>query len=651
MNGRIAALHLWALPLEARFGGIESPWDPTTPAAVRAEVRGRWILEAVSIGAMAAGVRPGTTLSEAKARLPELVVKDRDRAAELRALARAAELLFAFGPVVEVCAPDVLFVEIGRSEKALMRRLHLRDPSTEAFERAVVAELEATLARAGHAATVVLGQTPDATRSLAQHLAEVGLPKPPAPRRVRGRGRGRGVSALPKRPARVRVPKTPRTLIVPPGGEARALSRLPLTALTWTDARQDPDGVQAERLRGALSSLRVLGVHDVERLAAMPADQIASRFGEAGHLLMERALARVDRPLKVFRPPDRLEERAELEHVTEDLEPVLFVLQGLMSRLADRLDARALSVRTVELAFLVEPGLGHCIDAQAERKKSSKWVEKVPLRFARPTRKLKTMLTLAQDRLGGALPGAVRSLTVTAISPHADHGAQLDLFNAHERRLEAVGELVSRLQATLGEAAVFSPEVKNTHRPEAAWRAKAFDIDAALRPRAEEKPRRVVVDASAPDAFAREASPDAYRLPEVGGASVTGLAGRDGVLADDEAVIQAADPAKARPWPKPVPREPADEPLAPLPPRPMALLPRPERATMLRESGMDEGVLVWRGRRHHLVGLGGHEKLEAEWWTDAPVEREYLVAEAADGRRLWIFLTPEGEARVHGIFD
>lgn len=656
MESRIAALHLWALPLEVQFPGrAETSWDDAIPSAVRTEVRGRWILESVSVGAMQAGVRAGMTLSEAKARLPELEVKNRDLAAEQRALSRAAEFLFGFGPVVEVCAPDMLFVEIGRSEKVLLQRLGLERADPEVFERAVVALLEDTILRAGHAVSVVLGQTPDATRTLAQHLSQTALPQVSVPRRLKGRGRARGVSPgfqAPKRPRRPK--KVPHTLVVPLGAEARAQARLPLSALAWTDQRQDPERVQHERIRGALASLRVLGVNEVGRLAQMPSSQIASRFGEAGHILMQRALAGSDRPLKVFRPPDQLVERAELEGVTEDLEPVLFLLQGLLSRLTERLDARALSVHTVDLAFLIEPSMGHVVDIDGPRPKSSKRVEKLPLRFARPTRKVQTMMALARDRLGGALPGAVRGLSVTAVAPNADRGAQLDLFTAHERRLEAVGELVGRLQVTLGERAVFSPELRDTHRPEAAWRTGAFDIDLALRRSIEAKPKKMEMAASPGLGPKQPNAAEAYRLPEVGAAlNVTGQAAGD--ESPDSAALGlavAADPAKARPWPKPVPREPADEPLVPLPPRPLMILPEPERATVLRaSSGADEGVLLWRGQRHHLVQLGGRERLEAEWWTQTPVERNYVVAEASDGRRFWVYFAPEGQAYVHGIFD
>lgn len=640
MVSRIAAVHLWALPLEAVFSA-----DPQGPGpaltAVRRESRGRWVLDAVSPEAMAQGVRPGSTLSEAKARLPSLLVRNRDPAAELGALARAAELLFTFGPSVEVCGPDLLFVEVGRSMKAL----------AGATEGQVAEAIQKLMVRGGHQATVVLAETVDAARTLVQHLSQQALPRPAAPTRLKGRGRARAVERPAPKPKR--VPKRPRAQVVPPGGEADALDRLPLSALAWTDAREDPEGSLHQRLLGAIASLRVLGVSEVARLRALPSAQIASRFGDAGELLMRRAHAAANRPLRPFVPPDRLVERFELEHVTEDLEPVNLVVRLLLERLADRLDARGLAVTKVTLTFLVEPGLDNVIDADAARPRRHLKDEPIHLRFARPTRKAKTFFTVAQDALQGSLPGAVRAVSAEATAPQADRGAQLDLFTSHERRLEAVGELVSRLVATLGDKAVFSPEVANTHRPEAAWRRRAFDIDAALRPPPVSAPRRVAVIPVAPVAGdARR--PGDYALPAVeAGLSVTGMSGDDG---------PATGPAG--PWPKPVPRTPADEPLPPLPPRPLVLFPRPERATFLRGTGMDEGVLVWRGRRYPLVRLMGRERLEAEWWTRAPVDRDYVVAEAADGRRFWLFFGPEGpegrapapcsgegEAFVHGIFD
>ena len=83
----------------------------------------------------------------------------------------------------------------------------------------------------------------------------------------------------------------------------------------------------------------------------------------------------------------------------------------------------------------------------------------------------------------------------------------------------------------------------------------------------------------------------------------------------------------------------------------MALFERPERASVLKSTGLDEGVLVWRGQRHHLVTMTASEHLEAEWWSPRPLDRDYVVAEIADGRRFWLFFDPQGETFVHGVFD
>lgn len=657
-------MHLWALPLEVAYTTPTAPWDPSVPSAVRSEVRGRYVLQATSPEAQRLGIRPGATQSEARARKPELLIRDRDRGAEQRELERVAELLFAFGPVVEVCGPDLLFVEVGRSQKALARRLG-RDYTETTLAQAILHALE----KAGHLASVTICGEPEAGRTLVQHLSRGLMPKGPDARRIRGRGRARGVTRPAGKGGRGRWSSNEaRIQIVAPGQEGRALSGLPVRALTWTDERRDPDGHLRERLVSAASSLRVLGVIDVGRLQAMPSAQIASRFGDAGHLLMARTRGQSARPLRLFRPPTRLVERVELDQVTEALEPVLFVLRGLIDRLAARLDARALSVTQVSLTFGVEPGLAHVLDADAPRARSSKREETVPLRLARPSRKAKTLFTLAQEKLlspEGGLPGAVFSVRIEAVAPQADHGAQLDLFTAHEKRLEAVGELIGRLQATLGDDAVFSPRTRDTHRPETAWSRDPFDIDAALRAAPVTKPRVVEMTAIEGQGETRPGGAPLYALPEVGqGLSVTGAAvpeAADFASTVEEEAEAPRDPAKAKPWPKPVPREPEDEPLPPLPARPTVLFSRPERATLLRSAGgLDEGVLVWRGERHHLVRLSGFERLETEWWSSSPLERDYAVAETGDGRRFWVFFTPgavgaetrgAGEAYVHGIFD
>lgn len=602
---RLAAVHFPALPLEVVF-------EDLSPArAVQGELRGRPILVAVTEEARRRGVRPGMSPSEAKARLPELELKPRDLSLEAKRLSRAAELLLGFGPHVELALPDLAYVEIGRSRRVLKKW-------AGEGEEAIALAITKVLLEAGHRVSVVITRDPDTGRTLAEHLS-----RPVAP---------------PKKRSKKHPNSPPPVQVVPVGGEAAALSRLPLSALRWTDLRDDPEGRLKERLTEALASLKLLGIEEIGRLSSLPEAQLGSRFGEAGVLLAARAQARLDRPLRTFTPPSRIVEELDLESVVEDLEPMLFVLRRIYGHLEARLDARNLAATSLLLRFVVEPDLSRKISADAVREASSKLVVPLTLSLARPTRKAATFFNITKEKLGGALPGAVRAVTVEALGTAPDRGAQLDLFNNHQKQLEEVGELVGRLQAALGEHAVFSPEILDRHRPEGAWKIRPFDLEQALLPPATKKPVRL--SAALPPAPAptpRSPSP----LPVVDGSLQVALP-----LAPEAVETRVELPTTH--WPKPA--APRVDPLPPLPPRPLELLERPEAATLLAPSGLDEGVLLWRGQRLPLVNFLARERLEAEWWTEAPVEREYTIAETADGRRLWLYFGSEG-AFVHGVFD
>lgn len=641
---RVAAVHLYALPLECVF---DDECIAQRPCAVRAEVKGRLFVIGLSDSARLAGLHPNMTQSEAKARLAKLNVRSRNAALEVERLHAAAELLMAFGPHVEVGPPNMLWVEIGRGRRELDHRL---GAAGRAGGEASVAEaIVETFKKVGHRVTVAIGPDPDTARTFAQHLAQQRWAAPEARSTpLRRRQRARGAAAPPKRR---KPPRGSDFVVVADHQTAGQLGRLPLEALAWTDKHIDPEAKMRDRLHEIIGSLKLLGVRDVARLASLPAAQVCSRFGEAGALLVRRAVGADVRPLRPFLPPDRLTESYALDSVTEDLEPILFVLRRVFSRLEARLEARRLATTEIRIHFTIEPGLTEAIDPNAPQPKSSRRQVTLPIRLARPTRKTKTLLSVAKEKLDGQLPGAVWSVEAEVDAPSRDPGAQLDLFNAHARRVEDVGALISRLQAALGPEAVFTPRHEDTHRPEAAWSLAPFDIERALaEPAPPPPPKATAIDGPAP--ALEPANRILYALPTVDDAlsvtgQVTGPAGRDAPSTALDALVSD----ETRSWPKPVPRHLDDEPLPPLPPRPMALFGHPEPATMLKPSGLDEGVLVWRGRRHHLVTMTGNEQLAAEWWTARPLDRAYVVAEAADGRRFWLFVDRQGDVFVHGVFD
>ena len=127
-------------------------------------------LVAVDRAAMQAGLAPGLTLADARARVPELEVFDHDPHADHGWLERLAEGCQRYTPAVMLCPPDALLLDIAGC--------------THAFEgeRPLAADVEARLARRGVLARHAFGDTPAIAEALARFA---GAPAPDEKRAVR----------------------------------------------------------------------------------------------------------------------------------------------------------------------------------------------------------------------------------------------------------------------------------------------------------------------------------------------------------------------------------------------------------------------------------------------------------------------------------
>lgn len=608
---RYAAVHLWALPIERAFGLSALSW----PCAVKKAVRGRTVLTHVNDVARAAGVRPGMTAAEGKTRAPALEIRDRDPEKERHLLEAAAESLLTLSSEVEAASPDVILLELGRSTPALVA-MGLAD------EQAVAARIREMLGAFGHDVTVAIADDIDTARTLA-HARSAARPV------SKHRGSQKKDTALAQaRPSRRqrREKSLPdfQIVIAEPGRSAEALTSLPIEALLWTDAELDPNGWLEVRLLSAHASLRVLGVQTVGQLAAFPIKQVKSRFEDAGVLLIDRALGQLHRPLRCYVPPEKVVELYDLDEPIDALESVLFVLKRLFDRIEARLYARGRAADSARIVLTTGP----------MRRR-----ERLKLKLNRPSRSSRVMLRLAQEKLAGALAGAVWNISIE-VTPVADLGSQLDLFSLHEQRVEKVEELIDRLRISLGEQAVFAASLRDSHRPEAAWGPEPFEPARALREVQDTHgAKRAKKDVSM---LRRTLPTGAFQLPSaVNARSIIDGAEIEGDLAVAKKTA-ALDPSH---WPKAVARVPADEPLPPLPPRPLELFEHPEPARL------HDGVLAWRGRKLAVLEESSAEQLSAEWWTQQPLERTYRTLRLTDGRLVWVFEDLKGRAFVHGVFD
>jgi protein ImuB len=124
-----------------------------------------------------------------------------------------------------------------------------------------------------------------------------------------------------------------------------------------------------------------------------------------------------------------------------------------------------------------------------------------------------------------------------------------------------------------------------------------------------------------------------------------------------ERAEQARDAVPAVPSVGALPDEAAAN--APIAPRPLLLLPRPEVAEVM--ALIPDGPprrFRWRGVMHEVAEAEGPERITPEWWRrTGAAERDYYIVEDTGGRRFWLYrdgLYGCGAAPpqwfVHGLF-
>jgi protein ImuB len=248
-----------------------------------------------------AGVRPGLTLTQARALIPKLVARARDAECERAAQEALLEIADRFSPRVEDAGEGVAYLDV----EGIDRRF-AGEPSPElSLGRALLAAAEgASLpAKAGIASS-----------KLAARVA----------------------AALPESPS-----------IVAAGQEADFLAPLPLARLSPLLAVGD-----------LASTFARWGIRTIGELARLPGSRLASRMGSAGRDLHATARGVDPRPLAPRQPPAAFHEGLDLEWPLVALEPFLFVGRAALERLTRRLEANGLACARLELTLRLEPD-GH----------------------------------------------------------------------------------------------------------------------------------------------------------------------------------------------------------------------------------------------------------------------------------------------------
>jgi protein ImuB len=137
-------------------------------------------------------------------------------------------------------------------------------------------------------------------------------------------------------------------LVVPPGRTSEFLARQPVSVLAgWEGTGRGGAGDLAGQDLAALLSR--LGLHTLGDLAALPPDDVASRFGAAGDTAHRLARGLGSRPLAVRPPAEDLSVTQEFDPPEPLAEPVVFAAKALAERMHEGLASRGLTCVRVQV--------------------------------------------------------------------------------------------------------------------------------------------------------------------------------------------------------------------------------------------------------------------------------------------------------------
>ena len=399
---RLACVLVPDFPLQALRRS--APDLAEAPLAVACGPSPRDVVVAVSAEAAAFGVRPGMTSAQARQAFSGVLVRVAPQEVTAAAAEALADVAGSFSPRIRRRRPGEVLVDVG----GLVPRF--------GSEARVAHELLRGCRRVGLEGCVGVASGTGVARTAARTVAM---------RTADG------------------FPAAGSWAVVPDGGERTFLAALPVALL---DA--------APELTVRLMSW---GIHRAAEVAALPREDVALRLGREGVALHRLACGEADGGFIPDPVCEVLREGVLLEDPVVALEAFLFVLRGILARLARRLELRSEGFAEVLLDLSLEGGEHH----------------EVRVRLVAPTREVPAVLALARLELEAGPPGAPVEGVVALVTPGRVRLVQGSLFGARMPAPAKLAMTLARLAALVEPGRVGAPAVPDTHHP-GSWTMGAF---------------------------------------------------------------------------------------------------------------------------------------------------------------------------------
>jgi protein ImuB len=379
---------------------------PVKPAPVAVVIGANTRLDAVGTSARQYGVRPGQTLSEARALLAHLQVIALTETEVQSALERVCESILRFGTTVAYELADTVWLDITGVA-------HLFGGEASLCE-----ELLSAISELGYRARLAVASGP----ILAQSFARWGTPL-------------RGQVAV----------------ITAEGAESsvQQVQSLPIQALP----------ISAE-VRSWLGQLGIVTLGDLKDI---PREYASHRLGEQAGAALDLVSGIDTRPLRPYCPVNLPVEQVVWDDSVNGVEPLLFALRGLTARLGARLEGRGLAAQRVRLTVNYDAGIARL--RGSELTLVQEYELAAPLFRAE---ELWKVISSRLTRTQFSAPSVGLLLEVLQLT-HA-HQRQLELSQAQSSLVgatpEALAVLLGELSADIGDRQFGLLRVADSHRPE-----------------------------------------------------------------------------------------------------------------------------------------------------------------------------------------
>lgn len=384
---------LWAcivLPQLAMDAVQRRRSDGSQPLVLLSGPSQRRVLQAVNLPARALGLKPGMSLAAAQMLSRDFASADHDPVDIEASQQFLAAWGYRFSSQVSLDYPRALLLEIESS-------LGLFGPWPE-FE----ARLRQELDELGFAHRIVVAPNPVAARMLANAYDGVALTDP-----------------------------------------AQLAERL--------------DSLSVERIglpQEVATAFKRMGLRQLGQVLALPRETLARRFPAEVLQHLDRLQGRRPLALRFYTPPDRFDQRIELNFDVESHQALLFPLRRLINDLAAFLAGRDGGVQRFVL---------HLEHAEGED-------TQVPVGLLGAERESDMLFELARVRFEQLqVPRPVRNLRLLAEHLPPFVPTHKELFDLRPQQSQPWEQLRERLRARLGDQAIMHLRARADHRPECAW--------------------------------------------------------------------------------------------------------------------------------------------------------------------------------------